>query len=168
MAGVGKKTHPTPAPPCRPPSPKPKKNRLKVNSQKRLTVVQCLLTQGQGPDEETQPIPSYRQNDELVHWWVLVHSGLQDDHKQCRRHLQGQVFCSSKRPTLIFLFPHDTLLVVGTHKMPTMYLSPKKKIKYSYCKTIVFNAKIQSLNDRTSNPWSFNVKFFPKSFVTYL
>jgi hypothetical protein len=85
MARVGEKTHPTPGPP--PPSPKPKKKRSKVNGPKRLIVVQCWLTQGQGLDEEMQPIPSYRQNEELVHWWVLVHSGLQDDHKQCTRHL---------------------------------------------------------------------------------
>jgi hypothetical protein len=71
--------------------------------------------------------PSYGQNGQLVHWWVLVHSGLQDDLKLHRQHLQRQVFCSSKCPILIFLFPHDTLLEVGTHKMPTMYLSPKKK-----------------------------------------
>ncbi len=32
------------------------KKRLKVNSQKRLTGVQCWLVQGQDPNEKKQPI----------------------------------------------------------------------------------------------------------------
>ncbi len=34
----------------------PQKNGSKVSSQKRLTVVQCWLMQGEEPDEKMQPI----------------------------------------------------------------------------------------------------------------
>jgi uncharacterized protein YaeQ len=58
--------------------PKRGKKRSKLSSQKKVTVVQCWLTQGQGPDEKFNL--SCGQNDQLVHLWVLVPSSSNEIH----------------------------------------------------------------------------------------
>jgi uncharacterized protein YaeQ len=50
-----------------------RKNKSKLSSQKKVTVVQSWLMQGQGPDEKFNL--SCGQNDQMVHLWMLVHSG---------------------------------------------------------------------------------------------